>query len=95
MKTVHVAVKQLKSDTSSQAIEAFEKEMKFMSRLNHKNDIRVLGSCKGATMFIMMEHMENGDLNQYLVNFDIIVQETEDTGDMSICACTLTKWLQK
>ena len=35
--------------------------------------------------------MENGDLNQYLVTFDNIVQETEDTGDISIHACTLTK----
>ena len=74
-KAIRVAVKQLKSDPSSQAIEAFEKELKFMSRLDHENVIRVLGSCKGATVFIMMEYMENGDLNQYLVNFDNIVQQ--------------------
>ena len=90
-KAIRVAVKQLKSDPSSQAIEAFEKELKFMSTLDHENVIRVLGSCKGATTFVMMEYMENGDLNQYLVNFDNIVQETEDTGDMSIRAYTLTK----
>ena len=90
-KAIRVAVKQLKSDPSSQAIKAFEKELKFMSRLDHENVIRVLGSCKGATTFIMMEYMENGDLNQYLVNLDNIVQETEDTGSMSICSCMLTK----
>ena len=90
-KAIRVAVKQLKSDPSSQAIEAFQKELKFMSRLDHENVIRVLGSCKGETALIMMEYMENGDLNQYLVTFDNIVQETEDTGDFSIHACTLTK----
>ena len=94
-KSIRVAVKQLKSDPSSQAIEAFEKELKFMSRLDHENVIRVLGSCKGETAFIIMEYMENGDLNQYLVNFDNIVQETEDTGDFSIHACTLTKMAEQ
>ena len=92
-KSSRVAVKQLKSNPSSQAIEAFEKELKFMSRLDHENVIRVLGSCKGAITFIMMEYMENGDLNQYLMNYDNIVVENEEMDDLSVCANTLTRMI--
>ena len=92
-KSSRVAVKQLKSNPSSQAIEAFEKELKFMSRLDHENVIRVLGSCKGETTFIMMEYMENGDLNQYLMNYDNIVVENEEMDDHSVCANTLTRMI--
>ena len=92
-KSSRVAVKQLKSNPSSQAIEAFEKELKFMSRLDHENVIRVLGSCKGATTFIMMEYMENGDLNQYLMNYDNIVVENEEMDDLSVCASTLVRMI--
>ena len=93
MKSSRVAVKQLKSNPSSQATEAFEKELKFMSRLDHENVIRVLGSCKGATTFIMMEYMENGDLNQYFMNYDNVVVENEEMDDLSVCASTLTRMI--
>lgn len=45
---------------------AFEKEIKFMSRLNNDNVIRLLGICNKGMPFIMMEYMENGDLQSYL-----------------------------
>lgn len=61
-----VAIKTLKKDPSEQNKKAFEKEIKFMSRLNHKNVIRLIGICTKGTPFIMMEYMENGDLNQFL-----------------------------
>ena len=61
-----VAVKTLKKDPSEQNKKAFEKEIKFMSRLNHKNVVRLVGICKKGTPFIMMEYMVNGDLNQFL-----------------------------
>lgn len=61
-----VAIKTLKKDPTEQNKKAFEKEIKFMSRLNHKNVIRLLGICTKGTPFIMMEYMENGDLNQFL-----------------------------
>ena len=63
--SVAVAVKTLKSNGSR---EAFEREIKFMSRLNHENIIRLLGICSQDPdhSFIVMEYMEKGDLNQYL-----------------------------
>ena len=70
-KSILVAVKKLKSDAPNATKEAFEKEIKFMSRLTDKNVIRILGVCYEDTPFIMMEYMEKGDLNQYLQKFEI------------------------
>ena len=64
--TVMVAIKKLKPDADQTVKEAFEKEIKFMSRLNHDNVVRLLGICSYDNAFIVMEYMENGDLNQYL-----------------------------
>ena len=61
-----VAVKLLKSSASAEVKKAFDKEIKFMSRLKDDNVIRLLGICTTGTPFIMMEYMENGDLNGYL-----------------------------
>lgn len=65
-KSILVAIKKLKPDAESSLMEAFEKEVKFMSRLKHDNVVRLLGVCTAAESFIMMEYMENGDLNQFL-----------------------------
>ena len=70
-KSILVAVKNLKSDAPNATKEAFEKEIKFMSRLTDKNVVRILGVCYKDTPFIMMEYMEKGDLNQYLQKFKI------------------------
>ena len=68
--SMKVAVKTLKSSPSEDVQKAFEKEIKFMSRLKDDNVIRLLGICTTGTPFIMMEYMENGDLNGYLQQFD-------------------------
>ena len=74
--SIQVAVKKLKANASKTTQEAFEKEYKFMSRLDHPNVIRMLGLCNtGPTQFIMMEYMERGDLNNYLREFETIVGE--------------------
>ena len=74
--SIQVAVKKLKANASKTTQEAFEKEYKFMSRLDHPNVIRMLGLCNtGPTQFIMMEYMEKGDLNNYLREFETIVSE--------------------
>ncbi len=85
-KPIRVAVKQLKANPSSQALEGFEKELKFMSRLDHENVIKVLGSCKGSMTYIMMEYMEKGDLAQYLVNFENMSTDNEEISDITISA---------
>ena len=74
--SVRVAVKKLKPNASETTKEAFEKECKFMSRLSHPNVIRLLGVCTTApSQFIMMEYMERGDLNNYLLKFEKIIKE--------------------
>ena len=89
-RSIRVAVKQLKSNPSRQATDAFDKELKFMSRLNHENVVRVLGMCKSSTTFIVMEYMGKGDLNQYLLEFESISLDDKQKGDLLIPARTLT-----
>ena len=71
--SIKVAVKLLsnKSPASAEVRRAFDKEIKFMSRLKDDNVIRLLGICTTGTPFIMMEYMENGDLNNYLKKFKL------------------------
>ena len=74
-----VAVKKLKPSASKQNRESFDKEVQFMSTLNHPNVIRLLGVCTdGAAPFIMIEYMKNGDLNQYLNEFHSITRDNLD-----------------
>ena len=82
-KSTLVAVKKLKSDAPNATKEAFEKEVNFMSRLTHRNVIRILGVCYEDTPFIMMEYMEKGDLNQYLQKFKIHTTESEPQGQIT------------
>ena len=85
-----VAVKMLKPSASKANCEAFEKEYKFMSRLNHANVIRILAVCSsGDTPFIMMEYIEKGDLNQYLEQYTEIVDSAASLSDGQILASTL------
>ena len=85
-----VAVKRLKTSASETTKELFDKEVKFMSRLNHPNVVRMLGVCTDEeNPFIMMEYMKNGDLHQYLKEFNHI-GEGEYMNIKSISVSTLT-----
>ena len=70
---IQVAVKMLKSNANSSIKNQFEKEYRFMSRLNHPNVVCLLGICVTDMPFIMMEYMGNGDLNQFLQGYSAIV----------------------
>ena len=84
-KSTQVAVKTLKASASSSTRESFEKECKFMSRLNHPHVIRFLGVCKTDSPYIMMEYLKYGDLNNYLQKFDAIVNfETRNPVEISV-----------
>ena len=74
--SIKVAVKMLKPSPSEEIRKAFEKEIKFMSRLKDDNVIKLLGICTTGTPFIMMQYMENGDLNNYLQKLEF-TYETE------------------
>ena len=85
-----VAVKRLRASASEETKELFDKEVKFMSRLNHPNVVRMLGVCRDEeNPFIMMEYMMNGDLHQYLKEFSQI-GEGEYINVRSISVSTLT-----
>ena len=80
-----VAVKTLKPGAPSTTKEAFEKEVNFMSRLNDRNVICILGVCYENTPFIMMEYMEKGDLNRYLRKFKVLSTiDSEPQGKITI-----------
>ena len=68
--SILVAVKRLGEESDDKERQTFEKEVKFMARLQHENVVRLLGICLDKNAFIMMEYMENGDLNQYLQKFE-------------------------
>ena len=89
-KSIGVAVKLLKQNLSASRREEFDKELRFMSRLDHPNVIRTLGACNTDTPFVMMEYMENGDLNRYLQVFDSIVEGNDPPGSFKISTGTLT-----
>ena len=83
-KSTLVAVKKLKSGAPSTTKEAFEKEVNFMSRLNDRNVIQILGVCNEDAPFIMMEYMEKGDLNQYLQKFKALsTTDSESQGQIT------------
>ena len=83
-KSILVAVKKLKSDAPNATKETFEKEVNFMSRLNDKNVICILGVCYEDTPFIMMEYMEKGDLNHYLQKFkELGTTDSETLGQIT------------
>ena len=68
----------------------FNKELKFMSHLNHPNVIQMLGACTSDTPFIMMEYMGKGDLNQYLQELDSIIPGNDPPTNFTISTGILT-----
>ena len=87
--SVFVAVKKLKSNASKPQREAFDKEVKFMSRLKHPNVVYFLGVCYDDPAFIMMEHMEEGDLNQFLQRYSEIVPILTPSDNTQIATSTV------
>lgn len=67
-----VAIKKLREDADSDLRENFEREIKFMSRMRHANVVRLLGVCRSAEPFIVMEYMENGDLHDFLLKQTLV-----------------------
>ena len=87
--SILVAVKKLKSNASKPQREAFDKEVKFMSRLKHPNVVYFLGVCYDDPAFIMMEYMEEGDLNQFLQRYSEIVPITTPSNSTQITTSTV------
>ena len=92
--SVQVAVKKIKENNDPKSREAFDKEVKFMSQLDHINVIRLLAVSHSSCTehFIVMEYMENGDLNHFLLNHHFCSQHPPPSSDqlspqilLSIC----------
>ena len=81
--SIQVAVKKLRPDHSKSQQEAFDKEIKFMSRLKHPNVVRFIGVCHRDPAFIMMEYMEEGDLSQFLQRYSEIVETPSNDKQIS------------
>ena len=83
--TVRVAVKKIKENQSEESISALKKEIKFMSQLDHDNVVRLLAvsaeSCQ--EQFIVMEYMENGDLNKFLMDHSFTDSHPPEENELS------------
>ena len=84
-----VAVKILRSDAPQTEQKAFEKEVRFMSRLQNENVVRLLAVCRTGQWFMVMEYMKNGDLNSFLQRYSSI-SSSSDCCDGSISTRVLT-----
>ena len=87
--SILVAVKKLLPNAHKGQQEAFDKEVRFISQLNHGNIVRMLGVCSSEPAFIMMEYMEEGDLNQFLHRYSEIVSSGSVSSETQISTSTL------
>ena len=79
VKDIPVALKCLRAGATKDMEEAFNKEVKFMAHLRHQHVVRLLGVCSMVQpKFMVIEYMENGDLNQYLQQFELDEQLLEE-----------------
>ena len=81
--SILVAIKQLKQDADHTLKDAFQMEIKFMSRLKHANVVRLLGVCTSTSneCFLMMEYMENGDLQDFLRKQKLVPDTVDNLKD--------------
>ena len=69
---IPVALKYIRAEATKDMEETFNKEVKFMTPLQHQHVVQLLGICSTAQpRFMVIEYMENGDLNQYLQRFEL------------------------
>ena len=70
---IEVAVKLLRKNAERSDLKAFQKEVKYMSQLRHKNVVQLLAVCsKGEEQFIVLEYMRNGDLHSFLKRYNSV-----------------------
>lgn len=77
---IEVAVKQLRDSAEKSECKAFDKEVKFMSKLRHRGVVQILGVCQQSQPFILMECMKNGDLQSFLQKYQYINTGRESYG---------------
>ena len=87
-KGVKVAIKKLMPDPSQQAKQDFGKEIKFMTRLNHPNVMRLLGVSleSSAQSFLVMEYVENGDMAKFLKDCEYVDTQDSNLRGGQVCS---------
>lgn len=80
---VKVAVKELKNMDKLSYSEAFHKEVKALTTYKHRNIISLLGIglCEGQHRYIIMEHMDEGSLKQFLCTLKTEKNSRSELGD--------------
>ena len=81
--TFKVAVKMLRPNPPHSEKLAFEREVKYMSHFKHKNVVQLLAVCWKDEQFILMEYMRNGDLQNFLQQYDSVGSITKGNKVMS------------
>ena len=71
-----VAVKKLRPQATDQVRENFEKEITFMSKLKDDNIVQLIAVSQDDPPFIVMEYMENGDLHEFLQDYEPSLSDT-------------------
>merc|ERR1712176_1065033 len=95
-----VAVKTIKpARMDKQAITEFEKEVSIMTTLQHENIVNLVGLCtETMPLYIIMEYMENGPLNDFLMGkapnkLEDTTLSTRDLLYMSLQPCKALEYL--
>ncbi|XP_014675517.1 PREDICTED: discoidin domain-containing receptor 2-like [Priapulus caudatus] len=78
-----VVIKILGSDATQDVRQDFLKEARILSRLKDANIVRVLGVCSRVDpVCIVMEYMKNGDLNQFLQQYELEESFSNSSGSL-------------
>ncbi|KAL5265444.1 hypothetical protein ACHWQZ_G006227 [Mnemiopsis leidyi] len=95
-----VAVKTIKpARMDKQAITEFEKEVSIMTTLKHEHIVSLVGLCtEKMPLYIIMEYMENGQLNEFLMTkapnkMEDTTLSTRDLLFMSLQPCKALEYL--
>lgn len=88
-----IAIKRL-SSTSGQGLEEFMNEIILISKLQHRNLVRLLGCCiEGEEKLLIYEFMANKSLNTFIFGLSLIVPFSDSFQLFSSCGTLVTLFI--